>query len=477
MAFIACLQIGIAFALWRAGRRRLEDALPLFCFFIVLMPLESKLVIPGLFDVNTMRVSLMAMTWMFFSKPRRNQGPKLPLAPLMAAHVIWALLSTAYSLSFVVSIKQLLSQVVEFYLMYYILAKTLTKMETVHRMLYAMLLAMGLCCVFSIFEVFASWSVLRIFPASNWITYNGGLDPLYTELGRGLRVRATFPHPILFGDALAISIVLCLYLLGFWARGRQRVVLWSILMLMFWSIYKTQSRGPWLATVVCCMLMFFMVKKAVRRYLLTAAAMALIVLVVRPGVWRSIDALYQATTDPAQPVGTSYLYRHALMESIEHSVAKAPARALLGYGLGTFRVLGLEVDFLGQKKIWYTCDNNWAAFLYETGYVGLILIMLLLFWPMFLALRNYWILGPPEGTLSGVLFIAMAGFYFLLISVAAYSWGQQGYMNWILISISVSLPRIRVLRVRAAKKRRLEMEAQQESEVGSAREMPVPAIV
>jgi hypothetical protein len=71
----------------------------------------------------------------------------------------------------------------------------------------------------------------------------------------------------------------------------------------------------------------------------------------------------------------------------------------------------------------------------------------------------------------------MAGFYFLLISVAAYSWGQQGYMNWILISISVSLPRIRVLRVRAAKKRRLEMEAQQESEVGSAREMPVPAIV
>jgi O-antigen ligase len=347
----------------------------------------------------------------------------------------------------------------------------------VHRMLYAMLLAMGLCCVFSIFEVFASWSVLRIFPASNWITYNGGLDPLYTELGRGLRVRATFPHPILFGDALAISIVLCLYLLGFWARGRQRVTLWSILLLMFWAIYKTQSRGPWLATVICCMLMFFMVRKAVRRYLLTAAAIALVVLIARPGVWNSIDALYQATTDPTQPVGTSYLYRHALMESIKQSVAKEPARALLGYGLGTFRVLGLEVDFLGQKKLWYTCDNNWASFLYETGYVGVLLIMLLLFWPMFLALRNYWILRPPERTLSGVLFITMAGFYFLLISVAAYSWGQQGYMNWILISISVSLPRIRALRLRTAKKNRQEREARQESEVVAARATPAPLAV
>lgn len=468
MLLVALLQIGIVMSLYRAGRRRLEDALPLFCFFLVLMPLEAKLVIPGLFDVNIMRVSLVTMACMFFSQAQRKRGPKLPLSSLMGAHVAWALLSTAYSLSVVTSIKQLLSQVVEFYLMYYVIAKTLTKIETVHRMLYAMLLAMGICCFLSLFEVFASWSVLRIFPASNWITYNGGLDPLYSELGRGLRVRSTFPHPILFGDALAISIVLCLYLLGYWAKGRQRFLLWMILLLMFWSIYKTQSRGPWLATIICCALMFFMIKKSVRRYLLTAAALAFFVLIARPGVWQSIDALYTASTDPNQPVGTSFLYRHALSDSIENAVNQEPARALLGYGLGTFRVLGLEIDFLGQKKRWYTCDNNWAAFLYETGYVGFFLIMLLLFWPMFLALRNYARLAPPESTLSGVLFITMAGFYFLMVSVAAYSWGQQGYMNWILISISVSLPGIRSRRLKIARTQKMERDALRELSTESA---------
>lgn len=461
MVLIALLQIAIIASLFYAGRQRVEESLPLFCFFLMLMPLEAKLVIPGLFDLNIMRVSLMTLTALYFMKPKPRQGSKLPLATLMLLHVSWAVLSTAYSLSFATSVKQVLSQVVEFYLMYFILLRAITKIEIVHKMLYAMMLAMGICCVFSLLEVFASWSVLRIFPASNWITYNGGLDPLYSELGRGLRVRATFPHPILFGDALAISIVLCLYLLGYWAKGHQRTSLWLILFLMVWALYKTQSRGPWLATIFCCAMMFIMLNRHIRKYLFTAFALTLIVLIARPGVWQSIDALYEASTDPNQPVGTSYLYRHALMDSIVNTVQKDPVRILLGYGLGTFRELGLEVNFLGETKRWYTCDNNWAAFLYETGYVGLFLIFILLCAPLLLALRNYRRLGSPEGPLSGVLFIVIAGFYFLMLSVAAYSWGQQGYMNWILIAISMSLPHIKAKRLQLSRLHQFNADNQQ----------------
>ena len=449
MLIIVFIQSVIVVALIVSGRRRLENALPVFCFFLTLMPLEAKLVIPGLFDLNIMRVSLLTLLGLFFYKRNNSLREKLPLIKLMYMHVAWALCSTVYSLSFATSIKQLLAQLIEFYLMYYLIFRIITSMETIHKMLNAMTMAIGICCLFSLGEVYASWSILRIFPASNWITYNGGLDPLYSELGRGLRVRSTFPHPILFGDALAISIILSLYLLGYWAEGKRRLFLWVSLILMFWAIYKTQSRGPWLATIICSFLMFLMVKKKIRRYLITAFVMALVVLLARPGVWQSIDALYQASTDPNQPVGTSYLYRHALADSIVSAVQKEPGRLLLGYGLGTFRELGLEVNFLGERRRWYTCDNNWALFLYETGYVGLILIGILLFWPLVLAFRNYWKLPKPESTLSGVLFISIAGFYFLMLSVASYSWGQQGYMNWILISMSISLPGIARRRRRA----------------------------
>lgn len=440
MLLVAFLQSVIVIALIVSAKRRLENALPLFCFFLTLMPLEAKLVIPGLFDLNVMRVSLLTLLVLFIVKKEKHRRDKLPLINLMYMHVAWALCSTIYSLSFTTSIKQLLAQLIEFYLMYYLLVRIVTNVETIHRMLFAITMAIGVSCIFSVFEVYASWSVLRIFPASNWITYNGGLDPLYSELGRGLRVRGTFPHPILFGDALAISIILSLYLLGYWAKGRQRTFLWISLVLMFWSIYKTQSRGPWLATMICSFLLFLMIKKNVRKYLITASVLALVVLLARPGVWKSIDALYQASTDPNQPVGTSYLYRHALADSIVEAVQKEPGRMLLGYGLGTFRELGLEVNFLGERRRWYTCDDNWAAFLYETGYVGVILIGALLLWPLFLAYRNYWKLPVPESTLSGVFFICIAGFYFSMLSVASYSWGQQGYVNWILISMSINLP-------------------------------------
>ncbi len=61
---------------------------------------------------------------------------------------------------------------------------------------------------------------------------------------------------------------------------------------------------------------------------------------------------------------------------------------------------------------------------------------------MWITFRTYWQLPPPESYFSAVIFISLSGFYFLLLSVAGYSWGQQGYMAWILISISVSYSRI-----------------------------------
>jgi hypothetical protein len=136
------------------------------------------------------------------------------------------------------------------------------------------------------------------------------------------------------------------------------------------------------------------------------------------------------------------LYREALTDAVRTAVAKEPGRALLGYGLGTFRELGLDIIFLNSVQRWFTCDNNWAAFLYETGYIGLLLVGALLLWPLVIAFQSYLRLPQPDNLFSGVLFISLTGFYFLLLSVAGYSWGQQGYMAWILISLSISHPRV-----------------------------------
>jgi hypothetical protein len=406
------------------------------------MPLEARLVIPGVFDVNTMRVSLLTLLVLFFSKKKSPNTSRIPLKNLMVLHVTWVLISTAYSISVATSIKQLISQVLEYYLMYFLIVRSITSLTTLYKVLYAMMMAIGLCCIFSLAEVYATWSILRIFPQNLWITYNGGLDPLYVEWGRGLRARSTFPHPILFGDALAMSIPITLYLLSIWKNKRQRIVLWVVFLLMTWAIYKTSSRGPWIAAALCCCLLFLLVRNRIRSYLIAIAALMVLVILARPGIWQTINGLYEATTDASSPVGSSYLYRHALTEAIDESMHKDAGRYFLGYGLGTFREKGLDITFLGVTQRWYTCDDNWAAFLYETGYGGLLIIGMLLGMPLLMAWRDYRRMPRPANALSGVFFVSLVGFNFLMLSVAAYSWGQQGYMAWILISLSVSHRRV-----------------------------------
>jgi hypothetical protein len=429
MILILSIQCLIVMILLWSGRKGLENALPVWCFFLTLMPLESRLV-------------LITMLFLFVTRKKRPNMAPLPLKKWMFLHVFWVLCSTTYSLSVATSIKQLISQVLEYYLMYFLIARSITEVRTIHRILYAMFLAMSLCCVFSLFEVYGSWSILRIFPANLWITYDGGHDPLYVEWGRGLRARSTFPHPILFGDALAMMLPITLYLLSFWKERRQRLLLWVGLLLMTWALYKTSSRGPWIATALCCALLFFFIKNKVRRYLVTIVVVALAVALARPGIWNTIAGLYDSSTDASSPVGASYLYRHILGETIKDVVRQDAGRMAFGYGLGTFREKGLDITFLGETHRWYTCDDNWGLFLYEMGYGGLIIISILLFIPLLRAWKDYRRLAQPDNALSGVLLIVLSGFYFLLLSVAGYSWGQQGYMSWILISLVVSLRRV-----------------------------------
>lgn len=437
MLIIILLQLIIVISMIRASRPQLENALPVFAFFVVLMPLESRLVVPGIGDFNTMRVALLTLLILYLTRKEKTSNSAIPLKVLMVMHVIWALCSTAYSLSVVTSVKQLISQVVEYYLLYFLFIKIITKRETLYKIVYAVSMSLALCSVFSLLEAYANWSILRIFPANLWITYNGGVDPLYIEWGRGLRVRSTFPHPILFGDALAMSIPMTLYLLSIWENKRQRLMLWLSLALMMWAIYKTSSRGPWIATGMCSMLLFILINNRVRKYLAVVAVIGVIVMLSRPGIWQTVADMYTASTDATSPVGASYLYRDTLSATVKSVVAKDTGRLLLGYGLGTFRELGLDITFLGVTQRWYTCDDQWAAFLYETGYVGLFIIGALLMSPLWIAFRSYRTLPKPENRLSGVFLISLAGFYFLLISVAGYSWGQQGYLSWIIISLIV----------------------------------------
>jgi hypothetical protein len=442
MIIILLIDFVIVVSLVAAGHRRLENALPVFTFLSVLMPYEARLVIPGLFDVSTMRVALLTMLALFIARRDHSIRGPIPLKWLMVLHIVWVLCSTFYSLSAITSTKLLIAQVLEYYLLYYLFLRIITSAETVSRIAYAIIIAMGVCCIFGLFEAYASWSVLTIFPSQLWYLYNGRTDPLYIEMGRGLRIRSTFPHPILFGDALAMSVPIALYLLSVCKQVRQKILLGTITLLMFWALYKTSSRGPWMTLGISSILLFLLVRNRVRRYLTFVALLTLLVLLTRPGIRQTIVQLYESTQDSSNAVGSSYEFRNVLIPSVTNALARDPLRMVVGYGLGTFREIGVDINFMHLTQRWHTCDDNWVLFLYETGYVGLAIIIVLLLKPLLMMLRNYRRMPRPEKYFIGVIFISLAGFYLGLLSVAGYNWGQQGFMAWILISLSAAYPRV-----------------------------------
>src|SRR4051812_1638626 len=121
MLVVSLIDLVVVVSLVIAGRKRLEAALPLLCFYLVLMPIESRFVIPGVFDLGTDRVAILTLLVMFFIRHKSSNRSRIPMKRLMYLHILWVVCSTLYSISVATSIKQLIGQVIEYYLLYYIL--------------------------------------------------------------------------------------------------------------------------------------------------------------------------------------------------------------------------------------------------------------------------------------------------------------------------------------------------------------------
>ena len=413
----------------------LERALPFATFLIVLVPIES-LVPMGFFTLTTHRLVIGVLFLLYLI---RGNGPgqtefksNLPLKGLIFLHVVWCLVATTNSIVPEMSVKKLISVVLEYYLLYFIFYKTITKTETVQKILIGISLAIGVCSLLGTFEAYQGWNVLDYFPSV------GHHFDVGTGGDRQDRVHATYDHAILFGAALATAITISLYLMSVVRRQSHTVLLWVGLMLMFLNIYKTSSRGPWIDAIIGCALLMVFGQGRTRKALLCIMALSLAVLIIRPGVWNTIASLYQNTAGPADnATASSYRYRYALQDAAVKRLLEAPiARTLEGYGPESFYDVHLEGTLDGKPHVFLSCDNAWVELLIETGFVGLAIIITILIIPMFTSLRQCWKLSKPASGVSLLLFINFVMCYIQMYSVGMYSWGQNGYVLWILIALT-----------------------------------------
>ena len=78
----------------------------------------------------------------------------------------------------------------------------------------------------------------------------------------------------------------------------------------------------------------------------------------------------------------------------------------------------------------------------ETGYVGLFLVAFLLFKSVMIGYQYSRKRKNPDTLLCMALVISILMFCFMMTNVAIMGWGQQSYMLWIILALTVTYPRV-----------------------------------
>lgn len=419
-----------------AASKGFEEALPTAAFLLLLFPSEAQLQLPGLFSLTIQRVIVLVLIalWLGRRNNTLNRSGAWPLTYLIVFIAAWMLLSTANSVIPSISFKSTLSQLLDFFAVYFIFSTSISKSDTIERIMTALVASMFLCSILGIVEACTGWSVISLFPS---------LPSRFSDLGsgvndRGARIQSTFSHAILFGSTLAMSIPLAFYLLQKAQTVTRRNWLWASLLAMMFCIYKTGSRGPWLALLLALSFLFFVSGTATRKHLSLLALLALAVLLTRPGIFTSLSNMYTATRDPTSPEGQSYQWRYMLYNVAERELSKDAGRALWGYGPESFYYLNLTAPFLvdGEVKTVkvQSCDSAIVEIAMDTGCVGLLSILALFAKAAFTALQQCIRRNDSTRFLPSVLLITLGTFCFMMTNVEIYAWGQQNYMLWIIIA-------------------------------------------
>jgi len=437
-------------AMISAGTRGTAKALPLFTALVLLMPIRASINIGSLFDLNMQRlfVLLLVVIYARNREPSRNEDGSdrgwidIPFVKLMLVNFAAMSLATVFSVNPVVSLKNVLMHATEYYLIYVIFCEAITATEDVERVFNAIYGVAVLLALLAVIETYAGWNPVNYLPnESARFIVGDGSD--FDMSGRGYRPRGVFPVSHLLGAAMVLGMTFsCSILSREEVQGPKSALVWILLLVMGLCLYKTSARGPWLAVVVSYGFLLLVSSPGIRKTVVTFVVLTALFLLVRRGVYTSIEHVVLASFDTNVGMGSSYEYRYALVDLARDALSRDHLRTLFGYGPETFFYLNLKREFLGMDYTFLSCDSSWVQSAIETGLLGFSILVILLGGVFFYQMYN---LRKLTGRLKDMMTCIAAfnlSFLFLMSNLAIYGWAQFGHIYWILAALSVTIVRI-----------------------------------
>jgi hypothetical protein len=450
MLIVLSLMVLSAVAMLAAGSRGTVKALPLFTFLVLLMPVRAAINLGALFDLNMQRL-LVLLLFVIYVKDREplkdEEGQDLgwfdiPFVKLILVNFAAMLVSTIFSVNWVVSLKTLLMHATEYYLTYVIFCETIATEEDVESVFNAIYAATVVLALFAVVESYANWNPVTYLPNEGGRFFRE--DGFDIDIDRGDRPNSVFPVSHLLGAAMVLGMTFTCYILSRKDDpGWKAALAWVLLLVMGLCLYKTSTRGPWLAIVLSFAFLLFVSSPRTKSTVVIFGVLTGLFLLVRSRVYQSIERIVLQSFDTNTSIGSSYEYRYALVDLARDALSRDHLRTLFGYGPETFFYLHLKREFLGMEYTFLSCDSSWILSAIETGLSGVSILAVLLggiFLYQVYNIRNL------SGKLKDMMVCIAAfnlSFLFLMTNVAIYGWVQFGHIYWILAALSVAIVRIR----------------------------------
>lgn len=190
------------------------------------------------------------------------------------------------------------------------------------------------------------------------------------------RLTSIFPHSIYLGMALIIPVYACASLLR---NERFKTAHLLLLIMCLFGILMSGSRG---AIIFIIPAIFFTFKFSPKSVLISSVATALVFPIVTHFGATHLDRVFDTITFRSEGNELSsnlqriYLWTFALDGFLENPIA--------GHGLGAFKEFQAENASYLLQDYGIGEDNltQYAGVAYEAGLVGLITLILVLFWPL-----------------------------------------------------------------------------------------------
>ena len=400
----------------------------------VILPHQVKLELSGPADFTIQRLMLIGLLPFLPRLWRDSPGwGGVPFLRGLLAVAAAQLVSMVFSVWFTASLKGFLSFTFEIIVFYAIISVSIRDWEDVTNLIRAICRGLVIVAILAFVEKYSSISIFRALSGM--------------QVKSALGVTATYPHRILLGYAMAMAIPLLLVLIDWSKPGRPRLLAWTALFAAVAACYFSTSRGPWMGAILASVGMMIMAGRASARRLIVLFVLAVVVMIVRPGVWGTISGLSKQSFESDTLKGRSYEYRWILWHVAWSEITKSPVRLVFGYGGHSTESMDLGHYFAKESggtavTIGFTSwDNNLACDLIEFGVAGFMIEIVLYISVMKTLLLAWWRTDMEKRQLLAAI-IGAAGIYlFALTNVYIFS-PQLNYLFWTLVAVGIGATRL-----------------------------------